>query len=219
MRTLPAAVTTGLASNYFTMAHLFALSVGTSYYRWTDFDKKINLNAIWYTPKGITFDQIDSSSDAVVETVSVEIDNADKAFSDIALANDLRGEQFWIYRVLLDSNLDAIGAATLLFLGYVDQMDIDRSKAKIEVCSIFIKWQTLIPRRVHAPTCPWIFNTAGGGAGVICSYGGAETWCDKTYERCKALSNTAQFGGFRWISDLADKEIIWGTKSKVFVAK
>lgn len=43
-----------------------------------------------------------------------------------------------------------------------------------------------------------------------CRYAGAETWCDKSYERCLALSNTLHFMGMRWIPGLQGKEIWWG---------
>lgn len=34
---------------------------------------------------------------------------------------------------------------------------------------------------------------------TFCGYVGGETWCDKTFKRCKSLDNTANFGGFRYM--------------------
>ena len=211
MRSLPTAITAELAKEYLTMCHCFTLTVGSTVYRWTDFDRKLNISGYWYLPKGITFSELATSTDVVAESVTIEIDNVDKAFSDIVLATDIRGSTVCIYRALLDSNLDPLGTITLLFQGYVDQINIDRDRARVEVFSMFIKWRLPAPRRLHSATCVWTFK------GTECGYGGVETWCDKSYARCKALAKTGNFGGFRWVSELADKEITWGTKSKVFV--
>ena len=43
-----------------------------------------------------------------------------------------------------------------------------------------------------------------------CHYGGAQTWCDQTYERCKVLTNKDNFGGFRFLPYIMEKEIWWG---------
>lgn len=43
-----------------------------------------------------------------------------------------------------------------------------------------------------------------------CHYGGAQDWCDQTYERCKMLANKDNFGGFRFLPYIMEKEIWWG---------
>lgn len=49
-------------------------------------------------------------------------------------------------------------------------------------------------------------------AGTVSGGNAVETfaWCDHSWERCGELSNTANFGGFRWCSYLQDKQIKWG---------
>ncbi len=37
-----------------------------------------------------------------------------------------------------------------------------------------------------------------------------ETWCDQTFDRCKELGNQRNFGGFRFIPAIAEKQIWWG---------
>lgn len=44
--------------------------------------------------------------------------------------------------------------------------------------------------------CPYKFK------GARCGYGSGETWCDHTYARCTALSNTARNGAFRTMPTL-----------------
>jgi hypothetical protein len=50
-----------------------------------------------------------------------------------------------------------------------------------------------------------------------CRYTGAETWCDFSWERCLALGNTIHFEGRRWLTDLQDKKIWWGTSADPMV--
>jgi phage-related protein len=87
-------------------------------------------------------------------------------------------------------------------------MNIHRKKAQVEVANHLIKWRTIqCPRRLHSPSCQWIFKS------TYCLYPGGEAWCDHTWERCTALANTINFGGFPSISDMVSKEIWWGRKS------
>ena len=46
------------------------------------------------------------------------------------------------------------------------------------------------PRTRLIPVCPWKFK------GSRCLYAGAETSCNKTFDRCKTLDNTLHFRGF-----------------------
>ena len=50
--------------------------------------------------------------------------------------------------------------------------------------------------------------TAGtvGGGNAVQTY----AWCDHSWERCVELSNSANFGGFRWCAFLQDKNVKWG---------
>ena len=41
-------------------------------------------------------------------------------------------------------------------------------------------------------------------------------WCDFTPDRCEALNNRLNYGGFKYMSELAIKEYWWGAKQKVW---
>lgn len=43
-----------------------------------------------------------------------------------------------------------------------------------------------------------------------CSYIGAGTWCDQSYERCLALGNNANYGGMRFAPAMQEKQVWWG---------
>jgi len=65
----------------------------------------------------------------------------------------------------------------------------------------------------------WTLTGSGGSTWIdgdwylvgTCRYAGAEAWCDRSWERCLALTNTINSGGFRWLPGLFDKEINWGS--------
>jgi hypothetical protein len=47
-----------------------------------------------------------------------------------------------------------------------------------------------------------------------CAYLGDETWCDQSYARCVTLGNSDNFGGFRFLPSLMEKDIWWGKVPK-----
>lgn len=264
MKTLHASLTAELAKTYLTQAHLIVINTPEAYL-WTDFKESIYYGSAWYTSKGVVFSPANFSVTPEVESITIEVPNVDKAMSDLVLGTDVQGSECSIYRVALDNNLAVIGTASLVLLGFLDTIRINRKTAEFQIYNHMIKWRTKTPRRNHSPKCQWTFKEvskvivgtdtnnytcirehtahaanrpitganyvdywvsagAGGAAwssGSLyrpggCRYAAAETWCDKTPERCLALSNYANFGGFKYISELASGEIWWGQKQKIW---
>jgi hypothetical protein len=64
----------------------------------------------------------------------------------------------------------------------------------------------------------WTLAGSGGAAWIegdwylvgTCRYTGAETWCDRSWDRCSTLANTVNFGGFRYLPSIVGKQIFWG---------
>ena len=102
---------------------------------------------------------------------------------------------------------DLEGAVTL-FEGELDDWEVDETDLSIRVVSAASQWaQRTLSKQ--AGTCRWkVFK------GTEWQYAGVESWCDRTYSRCSALTNTANFGGFRFLPDLIDKDIWWGRSPK-----
>lgn len=219
MRTLPVGMATELGKEAIFVRHIYALSATTTQ-NWTDAADPIYFSSKWWRPKNISFDAAQYSLDPQADSITVEIENIDKSFSAMALAEDLRGKEFDIWRLALDASYNPVGAssttdASLVFLGYVDEMKIDRKKASIQVYNHMIRWKAQVPRRLHSPTCSWVFKSTDN-----CTYSAASTeWCNYTWERCVALANSSNFGGFRWIPDLAQTELWWGDKPKQWQKK
>lgn len=208
MKTLPAALTAALQGETLNLKHLIQLTIGGTVYRWTDSDQDIYY-ANWWSTKGIHFSSIEMSLDQSIDSMTFEVDNVDKGILNLALAQTLSGSECLIYMVALDNSLAVLGDSTLRFMGYIDSVKINKKKAVIEVFNHLIKWKTAYcPKRNHSPVCQWIFKS------TYCGYAGAETWCDHTWERCGALSNTLNHGGFPTISEMVTKQISWGRKDQ-----
>ncbi len=95
-------------------------------------------------------------------------------------------------------------AAAIIFEGTIDSWHLDEEKLNFTIVSLFVQWAQKTLQR-HAPSCRWkVFG------GTECGYVGGETECDRSYARCLELANTDNFGGFRWLPSIVDKEIWWG---------
>ena len=206
MKGLPAELTAELVKEYHAISHLFELSFATTYH-WTDSDIDVYYDKTWWTSKGISFDAATFSASPKVDSIEFLIDNVDLAISTIVMAQEIRGKACTIYRVALDKNMTVLGS-TKLFVGFVDSIEIDGKRARFSIYNHFIRWKMATPRRLHQATCAWTFK------GASCTYQGAETWCDHSWERCVALGNSQNFGGFRWLPGLVDKQVWWGRSPK-----
>ena len=91
-----------------------------------------------------------------------------------------------------------------VFKGYLDGWAWDEEWIDVDVVCALASWSRKTVRKISS-TCRWIKFK-----GVECQYAGEETWCDRTYARCDALSNTANFGGFRWLPSIMNKTFYWG---------
>ena len=158
MKTLPIDFLTQLKLDSHTLALLFKLELKSTHsYCWTSFDDKISYDGNWYSPKGINFISHEVSLFPKADSITLEINNVDKAFSDLALANELRGKAVTIYQVALDNNNQVVDALTV-FYGYTDTIEINQRKATVEVYNHLIKWRKQVPRRNHFATCSWVFG-------------------------------------------------------------
>jgi hypothetical protein len=209
VRTLPPDLGDELLKDAIHLRHLITLYLSPNHY-WTDCDQGIIYAGVWYSPRDLKFDPPILELTGEAASLRMTIPNINKAFSNYVLNYEIRGKECRIDRVALDISLKVVGGPALLFSGYLDKMDIDRKIASIEVYNQFIKWKTPTPRRMQLPTCGWVFK------GSECGYSGSETTCDKTVERCVSYGNYVNFGGFRFVSTMAQKEIWWGTKQKLW---
>jgi len=173
----------------------------TLYY--TNLDLDVYYNGHTYNSRGLEFTAIETSTTPTIDNITFEIDNVELEFSSLSLNQELRGKVCEIRLAVLSQPMKVI-ASDIIFTGFVSSIDITPQRAKFTIYDPFLYWKTKTPRRRHQSTCPWLFK------GTECQYAGAAVDCDKSYDRCQELDNTVNFGGFRWLPYLQDKEIWWG---------
>jgi len=117
---------------------------------------------------------------------------------------DFNGTIYFDDVSLKQLNIEAI----IFFQGQIGEWLLDESRIRMTVTNQFAQW-TQETINHHSASCRWkVFK------GTECAYSGGETWCDRSYTRCAALSNVANFGGFRWLPSIEDKVIWWGSTPK-----
>jgi hypothetical protein len=207
MRTIPANIIAKLESNQIISSHLLTFEVdGTSYY-YTDCPYKVYSDAAgssqMYEPRGFKFESINYSNNNIVDNVSIEIDNIDSALTSIFLDNVIIEEPAAIYLVIFDDDKTILNTQ-VLFNGILNDFILDESKVSTNITSEFTKWDQNSNVK-HSSLCRW-----KEFKGAECLYAGGQTACDRTYSRCIELSNTVNFGGFRWLPGIEDIQIWWG---------
>jgi hypothetical protein len=157
------------------------------------------------------FSQISAkySSRSVVDSTSLKIDNADDYLTPFFIADEPEGNQmivrrFWMSGDPTSGYFTMVTDPIIIFDGNIDSWTSSDGEISIKLKSEFNQWNQ-ITLRIQSSSCPWkVFK------GTECQYAGSETWCDRTYTRCVALANTANFGGERWVASIIDKVIWWG---------
>lgn len=210
MKTLPAALVPELAKEIVFTARLLEIDASTAL-RYTDLDISVLLDGYTYEARAFEAGGAEYSLDMTIDSVSVRVDDVAGDLTSLFLTQELRKKRCVVKLAGLDENAKVIAAAPV-FAGIVDSIDGDVKRVTIEVTSPMILWKTKTPRRTHTATCPYPFKSAD--ADMPCLYAGAETWCDQTYARCLALGNDLNFGGFRYLPSLVNKQIWWGQKPK-----
>jgi hypothetical protein len=208
MRTINASIVSQLAAEELKPFILLSWTIDGTTYRYTDCDVPIHLTNT-YTPLGFKFSNVKYSLSNIVDKVDIEIDNLDSAQTAIFVDGTPQGSEVVLSGVFLDSNLNIVNtSAVTLFEGEIDSWNLTESSLRVTVTSIFYNWNQRTLSK-HSPSCRWKQFKS-----TECDYAGASTWCDRTYAKCLALSNSTNYGGFRWLSSIVDKEVWWGRVQK-----
>lgn len=187
-------------------SHLLVECVFSSTYRYCDADIPVwadTGSAVYeFQPHPVQVENIDQSGDLAVDKVTLAFSAVDLTLVSVVLGEDVSHKTVNVYFTCLDSIGKPI-ATEKIFSGVVTEWELTEQDLTVVLANELIAWQkkTL---RTHSASCPWVFK------GSECTYAGAETWCDKSYERCKQLSNSANYGGFPFLPSIKDKKIWWG---------
>jgi hypothetical protein len=207
MRTIAANIIAKLESNEITSFHLLKYTVNSVVYCYTDCEVSITSSADGtvrtYQPRKFKFDDINFSNNNIVDSGNLKIDNVDSALTSVFIDNTIIEEGAEIYLIIFNDDNTVLNTQQL-FSGILNEFTLDESELSISITSIFTKWDQNSNVK-HSSLCRW-----KRFKGTECAYSGSETRCDRTYARCVELSNTDQFGGFRWLPALEDIDIYWG---------
>ena len=186
-------------------AYLIAISqAGEAAGTWYVDDVSVTARNI-YNPLGFKFSNVRYSLSNIVDKVDIEIDNLDMVQTAIFVDGIPQGSDVVLSLVVLDANQKVVNAsAVTLFEGEIDSWQLNERSLRVTVTSIFYSWSQRTLSK-HSPSCRWKEFKS-----TECDYAGGSTWCDRTYPRCVALANSTNFGGFRWLPSIVDKEIWWG---------
>lgn len=209
MRTIDAAILAELQAG--TLKPFFALDVeiDSVHYRYTDCDVPLVVDGETYSPRGAKLEPIRYSLATVVDSMKISIDNLDSALTAVFVSGTPQGETVTLKIALVDSNNAAMANPVTLFQGIIDGWNLDEESISFTVASELVRWSQKTLAK-HSASCRW-----KEFKGTECTYAGIETWCDRSYTRCSALGNQANFGGFRWLPSIVDKELWWGRTRSV----
>ena len=209
MITLPADVLSEIQStaSFIVLLVDIDLQPEGSLVHYTSLDDEVWYEGVQYEPMPLSISDPNISAGQSVDDITLKFDNVSLLPVSLFLNNDLRGKPVDIWICPLDDLGKPIGRVNL-FSGFISRVEIRDKTASITVASEMVRWREPTLRR-HSATCPWRFKDPH-----TCGYSGTETWCDKTYDRCAELGNTAHFGGFRHLPSIQEKQIWWGRMPK-----
>lgn len=236
MRSLDGAFAAGMAGEEIAVFRLLTLELPGWTSRWTNCDVPLGIQGKLYEPRGFTLANPRYSQGRIVDDARLDLDNIDDMFTNAFLGGIAQGAVVRVDMVLIgyvdnriepgyllledgsrllweDGSFAMIETGTEgyarpdvtapLFRGEIDDWQGEETLS-MTLTTRYSRWVDR-PGRMHGTSCPWkLFGNAR------CGYSGSETACDRTYTRCTQLSNTANFGGFRWAGSLETREIVWG---------
>jgi lambda family phage minor tail protein L len=144
-----------------------------------------------YSKFPIQFQSVSEKTGGEVDEVKLVLSNVSQEIESLLQnpAYKFKGKKVTITYVFADQLADADCKYEETF--YIDYYESDAHNAvftlssKLDVYSVMLPGRTVI--RTH---CSWIFK------GIECKYADGESTCNRTLQRCRALGNTLNYGGF-----------------------
>ena len=201
MKTISTAINAQLEAEQFVYCYTVEIRFGAGTVYYTDADRAVHYSDIRYSPIPISFADIAYAAALYVDQVTVEFGNANLTMSAYLLGEDARNRTIIISHAVLNSAGTCLGL-TNLFQGIIGEWEITEDRATIRALNELVLWRKR-PLRTASATCPWVFK------GTECGYAGAGAWCDQSFSRCAELANQANFGGFRFLPALMEKQVWW----------
>jgi len=206
MRNFGLDITEELAAEIKKIVFFIELQASTTL-RYTDCDIDLYYDGDKFQHFDLSIGSVNFTADMAVDRMQINFANPGLAFSSVLLGEDVLNKPVLVSLACLDADNQIITAPIEVFRGTVTTWNLTETRAVLNVANEFALWRKKTLRQSQS-SCPWPFKDDE------CGYTGAEAWCDQSYDRCAELSNTDNFGGFRFLPDIIEKEIWWGRLPK-----
>lgn len=148
-------------------------------------------DGITYQKFPIHFQSITEHTGGEVDEVKIVLANVSREIEAL-LQNPLytfKGKKVTITYVFADKLAETETKYQEVF--FIDYYESDAKNATFTLSSKLDVYEAKLPGRTVIRThCSWLFK------GEECKYAGSETTCNRTLQRCRALANTLNYGGF-----------------------
>lgn len=217
MKIINSEIQAQLDAGIYAFFSILDMDIDSTHYRYTDCDISLRVGGYLYTKRPFKVPEVFYSQGVIIEQIKINLIHLDtqqdqdevSTLTPIFVGGTPQGSTVILGTVIVDlSDYSVYGDTYLtLFNGLLGEWTINEKEINITCTSLLDQWaqRTL---SFHPPSCRWkVFK------GTECGYVGAETECDRSYVRCDELSNTDNFGGFRWLPSIVDKAIWWGKET------
>ena len=158
---------------------------------YAEYDINVTFDGQEYTAFPITHEFVEENTGGQITSVKLKISNISRLIQAYLELYDLRGKRVDIIAVWADK-LDQPETKTVDTF-YIDSYLSNESDAEFTITSKLDVIDLPLPSGKYLRThCRWKFKGSDGS----CGYSGAETECNRTFQRCKELGNYQRFGNF-----------------------
>jgi hypothetical protein len=176
--------------------------------RFTTFDVDILSGANTYVSYPMVVGKLELSLSDSSDYIDIQLSNiGDVFYSAIFDSSGFAGTRLQITLGLLDITTKAFIGTLNVFDGKINSFKINDKFIKITVSSNLSNWNKQIPFRTTSALCYKVFKS------TLCGYTGAQTLCNRSWDRCNVLGNTDNFGGFKFMPAILRERLKWGMGS------
>jgi len=157
--------------------------------RFAAYDQDVVFDSKTYQKFPIRHDFVGENTSGEVDVLKIQISNISREIQSYLETYDLRGKRVSVTTVFANLLDDPTTFRQDTY--YIDSYGANVETVEFNCTSKFDLMKTELPaRKFWRNYCGWKFKS------VQCGYAGAETHCNKTFQRCGELNNKTRFGGF-----------------------
>ena len=201
MRNIPVDIKNAYESETYREARLIKLDISGEILLFTSWDTELLYDSEIYRPRGLIVNDIESTSGKVANSVSIRVDDVDRAIYSVLGDHGNENSSIIVWAVIInEKNLVISGIS--LFEGPIDFWDYEVGAINISGLSKFGRWARVTTSKFSV-SCRW-----KEFKGAECQYTGTASECDRTYDFCSGIGNKANFGGFPFLADMVRRRIV-----------